>query len=142
MQRERFDEYIRRFNKQDETAFEDFLSPTMRMKNGTLEYTGVDGMKNHYRNNIWGTFDEWLDVRQFVSDDHGVAIQMFTRFTATRDEPNTIFGPVTVGELFEFNGVIIYRLDETDRFADIIVAYNSFEHIDLSGARVDLGIPH
>ncbi|MGZ8744614.1 MAG: hypothetical protein ACXWXO_16980 [Nocardioides sp.] len=46
------------------------------------------------------------------------------------------------GVPFEFDGVIMYRLDEADRFADILVAYNSFVHTDHAGVRTDLGIPH
>jgi len=45
-------------------------------------------------------------------------------------------------ETFEFDGLIRYDLDETDRFADIVVADNSFVHTDLAGERRDLGIPH
>jgi hypothetical protein len=47
MREARFREYIRRFNAEDDTAFDDFLAPDMHMKNGTLEYTGVQGMKDH-----------------------------------------------------------------------------------------------
>lgn len=44
MQRERYDEYVRRFNAEDATAFDEFLAPDMRMQNGTLVYYGVQGM--------------------------------------------------------------------------------------------------
>ena len=40
MDRATFDDYIRRFNEQDMTAFEDYLAPDMHMLNGSLEYTG------------------------------------------------------------------------------------------------------
>lgn len=137
----RFAEYIRRFNAEDDTAFDDFLHPELHMKNGTLEYTGVDGMKHHYRDNIWGRFRETLVVHRFVSDTETIAIQMYTLFEALGDDADTIFGPVTAGETFEFDGVIMYRLDG-GLFRDILVAYNSFVHTDAAGARRDLGIPH
>jgi hypothetical protein len=54
--RERYDEYIRRFNAEDATAFDDFLAPDMRMQNGTPVYYGVRGMKDHYAK-IWGTLN-------------------------------------------------------------------------------------
>ncbi len=38
--------------------------------------------------------------------------------------------------------MIMYEIDETDRFSDILVAYNSFVHTDRAGNRRDLGIPH
>jgi hypothetical protein len=140
MRRHRFDEYIARFNERDQTAFDEFLTPDMHMQNGTLEYTGVQGMKDHYAK-IWSTYREELLPDRFVSDDEHLAIRMLTRFTAFRDDPGSMFGPVTSGETFEFRGVILYTLRE-ERFADILVAYNSFVHTDAVGHRRDLGIPH
>jgi len=140
--RDRFDDYIRRFNAEDDTAFDDYLAPDLHLKNGTLEFTGVAGMKHHYRDLIWPHFTERLTVPRFVSGDGTVAIQMNTLFTARRDTEDTLFGPVLAGETFEFDGVIMYDVDETDRFADILVAYNSFVHTDRDGHRRDLGIPH
>lgn len=142
MDESRFNEYIRRFNAEDDTAFDDYLAPDMHMKNGTLEFTGVDGMKHHYRDLIWPHFVERLTVPRFVSDAGRAAIQMHTLFTAKHDASDTLFGAVARGETFEFDGIIMYEIDETDRFADILVAYNSFVHTALDGTRHDLGIPH
>lgn len=142
MNEKRFREYIRRFNAQDDTVFDEYLSPTMHMKNGTLEFTGVDGMKDHYRNLIWPYFTELLTVPRFVGGDGRLAIQMNTLFTARQDDNDTLFGPVRGGETFEFDGVIMYELDDVDRFAGILVAYNSFVHTARDGVRRDLGIPH
>jgi hypothetical protein len=55
---EKFRQYIARFNAEDHTAFEDYLHPQMHMLNGTLEYTGIDGMINHYKERIWPDFIE------------------------------------------------------------------------------------
>jgi hypothetical protein len=140
MKRERFDDYIARFNARDTAAFDEYLAPDMHMQNGTLEFDGVQGMKDHYAR-IWPTFTEWLRVDQFVSDENSVAIKMYTLFTADRDDPASLFGPVTKGETFEFNGVIMYALRD-DRFARILVAYNSFVFTDRNGTATDLGIPH
>lgn len=142
MQRARFEEYIARFNAEDDTAFDEFLAPDMHMQNGTLEFDGIDGMKHHYRDLIWPHFVERLTVPQFVSDSESVAIQMHTLFTARRDAVETIFGPVLAGETFEFDGVILYRLTPEEKFADILVAYNSFIKTARDGTRTDLGIPH
>lgn len=136
-----FSEYIRRFNEEDDTAFDDYLHPEMHMKNGTLEFSGVDGMKHHYRDLIWGRFRELLDVRRFVGAGDRIAIQMRTLFTARKDQEASIFGPVKTGETFEFNGLIMYELDG-GRFRDILVAYNSFVFTDEAGRSRDLGIPH
>lgn len=140
MDRARFGEYIRRFNERDDTAFDEFLTPDMHMQNGTLEYTGVQGMKDHYAR-VWRDFREELHVERFVSDDSTVAIQMWTHFTALHDAETSLFGPVHRGETFDFRGVIMYRL-RGGRFADIRVAYNSFTHTDRTGHTESLGIPH
>lgn len=138
---EKFRQYIARFNAEDDTAFEDYLHADMHMKNGTLEYTGIQGMKDHYNINIWPHFVELLIVPRFVSSEHRIAIQMQTIFTAKHDAEETIFGPVKKGETFEFNGIIMYEL-ENELFKDILVAYNSFVFTDLDGNSKDLGIPH
>lgn len=137
-----FREYIRRFNEEDDTAFDDYLSQDMHMRNGTLEYDGIDGMKHHYRVNVWPHFIERLDVPAYVSDGEKIAIKMLTHFTARRDNPETIFGPVKEGETFDFDGIIMYLLDGEGKFKDIQVAYNSFVYTNAEGVRKDLGIPH
>ncbi|MFT4306251.1 MAG: hypothetical protein QM604_05115 [Microbacterium sp.] len=142
MREERFREYIRRFNAEDDTAFEDYLAGDMHMRNGTLEFTGIAGMKHHYNDLIWPDFRERLTVPRFVSDARRAAIQMNTVFVAKHDADQSLFGPVRKDETFEFDGLIMYELDETERFTDILVAYNSFVHTDLDGNTRDLGIPH
>ncbi|MBL5972667.1 MAG: nuclear transport factor 2 family protein [Candidatus Leucobacter sulfamidivorax] len=141
MQKQQFDDYIARFNRRDETAFEDYLAENMHMKNGTLEFDGVQGMKDHYAK-IWSTFEERLEPTDFVGSDTNVAIRMDTYFTAERDDPESLFGPVVQGDRFEFHGVISYRLDADGRFSDILVAYNSFTSIRRDGTVTELGIPH
>lgn len=143
MQESRFREYIDRFNARDATAFEDFLHDDVRVKNGTLEFTGVDGMKAHYEK-IWKDFEEVLDVSDFTTDgdpNGTAAIRMNTDFTALHDAPDSLFGPVKKGDRFRFEGLIMYQLRD-DKYASILVAYNHFWSIPADGDRVDLGIPH
>jgi len=139
--KEKFDQYIARFNAEDHTAFEDFLHPQMHMMNGTLEYTGIEGMIHHYKVNIWPDFKEVLYVPRFVSDDKHIAIHMNTHFEARHDKEDSLFGPVKKGETFDFNGLIMYDLED-GLFKDIQVAYNSFVFTDVDGNKKDLGLPH
>jgi hypothetical protein len=141
MERASFDTYIRRFNQEDPGAFEEYMAPDVRMLNGTLELNGVGEVKEHYAK-IWGAMRESLDVGRFVSDSETVAIQMHTHFEVLTDDPASPFGPIRVGETFDFHGLIMYRLDGGGRFADITVAYNSFIYTGLDGTATDLGIPH
>lgn len=141
MLRIRYDEYIRRFNQEDPTAFDEFLAPDMRMLNGALEFTGVAGMRDHYENRIWPYFVETLNVLRYVSDETVLAVQMWTRFTA-KTAATTLFGAVEKGELFDYRGVILYDIDQTGRFSSITVAYNSFINTRLDGRKHDMGMPH
>lgn len=140
MEREIFDDYIRRFNARDVTAFDDYIAADLHMQNGLLEFEGRQGMKDHYAK-IWVSFTENLTVERFVSDEDTIAIQMWARFTARRDDPGSLFGPVREGETFDFRGLIMYRLAD-EKFADIKVAYNSFTFTDTDEVTTELGIPH
>jgi hypothetical protein len=141
MDKARFDDYIRRFNAQDTTAFDDYIAPGLHMLNGTLEFTGRQGMKDHYAK-VWSSFRETLAVPRFVSDERTAAIQMRTHFEAVKDDPRSLFGPVREGETFDFQGVIMYEIDGNGQFADITVAYNRFTFTDRGGDQTELGIPH
>ena len=61
MERKVFDDYIKRFNAQDATAFEDYIDPNAKVINGTLEINGMQGMKDHYAR-IWRSFARDSDV--------------------------------------------------------------------------------
>lgn len=140
MKRADFDAYIRRFNAEDPTAFDDYLAPDMKMRNGALEFEGIGGMRDHYENKIWPYFVERLDVRRFVSDDKHVAIEMRTEFTARR-EADTIFGHVVPGEKFNYHGIIMYDLRD-GKFASIAVSYLSFTNTKVDGTLINMGMPH
>lgn len=139
--KEKFDDYIRRFNERDLTAFEDYLHPQMHMQNGTHVFDGVEGMKHHYRDLIWPDFSEFLAPTHYMADGNQIAIKMYTLFTAFADKKDSLFGSVKKGETFEFNGLIMYQVED-GLFKDILVAYNSFVYTDLNGKKKDLGVPH
>ena len=141
MEREAFDEYIRRFNSEDATAFDDYIAPNMKMLNGSLEFRGVDGMRGHYENKIWPFFIEKLNVLRFVSNDNTAAVQLWTQFTARRDADETLFGPVKKGDRFDYRGVIMYEIED-GKFTCITVAYNSFVNTKATGETIDMGMPH
>jgi hypothetical protein len=134
MKKEVFDDYINRFNARDATAFEDYIDPNARV------ISGMQGMKDHYAR-IWKSFSEELHVERFVSDEHTLAIQMWTHFTAMKDDDDSPFGKVKAGESFDYHGVIMYQI-VNDKFTDIKVAYLSFTRTDLEGKTIELGIPH
>ena len=138
--RDDFDDYIRRFNSQDATAFDDYLAPDVRVLNGTLVLDGVGAMRTHYEK-LWSTFFEIVHVERFVADEHSAAVQMWSHFSARLDDPASTFGAVRAGDRFDFRGIVMYRI-EGGRFAEIRVAYNSFTRSDADGRVLQLGIPH
>lgn len=140
MDRATFDAYIRRFNEEDPTAFDAFLSPGMKMLNGALELQGIEGMRDHYENKIWPYFVESLQVLQFVSSDTVLAIQMWANFRAKK-EADTLFGHVVPGEQFDYRGLIMYEIADS-KFTSIIVAYNSFTNTKVNGDVFNIGMPH
>lgn len=140
MKKEIFDDYISRFNKRDATTFEDYIDPNARIVNGTLEILGMQGMKDHYAK-IWKGFSEELHVERFVSDEQTLAIQMWTHFTAQKDDKESLFGPVRAGETFDYHGIIMYEI-VNGKFTSIKVSYLSFSYTNLEGKKVELGIPH
>ena len=140
MKREVFDDYINRFNRRDPTAFEDYIDPNAKVINGTLEIRGMQGMKDHYAR-IWKGFKEELHVERFVSDEDTLAIQMWTHFTAEKDDNESLFGPVKKGETFDYRGIIMYEL-VNGKFTSIKVSYLSFTYTNYKGEKKELGIPH
>lgn len=141
MDRARFDEYIRRFNAEDATAFDEFLAPDVTVQNGRLRYGGVQGMKDHYAR-IWGRMKETLVAKRFVSDGETLAVRLETHFEVLVDDPATVFGSARRGECFDYSGLVMYEINGDGKFQDVKVAYFDFVRTDLNGVRHSLGIVH
>jgi hypothetical protein len=141
LDRSAYDRYIARFNAEDETAFDDYIHSEMKMLNGALEFSGREGMKQHYGERIWPIFKEELNILRFVSDGQTLAVRMWTHFIARKDAEETIFGPVTKGHTFDFRGVVFYEIKD-GLFSNIVVSYNSFTSTPPGGATIELGLPH
>lgn len=140
MNRERFGDYLRRFNARDASAFDDYLTPDVAVRNGGLHYRGVQAMKDHYAK-IWSSMQETLHLQRFVADGETMAVELHTEFVAVRDDGDSVFGPVQAGERFDYRGIVMYRL-RGGRIADIRVSYLGFERTGPDGVRRSLGIPH
>jgi hypothetical protein len=135
-----FDDYIRRCNEQDVTAFEDHLAPDVHILDGSLELTGVRGLTDHCTR-IWSTFAERLGVLRFVADDATVAVRVRADLEALRDDENSVYGPVARGTRIVSSRVVMYEVAD-GKFSDICVAHTSFVMTTPDGLSMDLGIPH
>lgn len=140
MDRNTFDDYVRRFNAEDTAAFKMYLAPDVTVQNGSLHYQGVQGMIDHYAQ-IWGKFRETLHVERFVSDGETLAVELRTHFAALVDDSASIFGGVQAGETFDYHGIVMYRVAQ-GKLADIKVSYLDFVHTGLDGVKTSLGIVH
>lgn len=140
MQRPLFDDYINRFNQRDMTAFDDYIASDLTMQNGNLLFNGRQSMKDHYAL-IWSTFSEELHVERYLSDEENIAIEMWTHFTAERDNQHSPFGAVAKGETFDYRGLIMYKIQD-GKFSDIKVSYLSFIRTCKDGTQISMGIPH
>lgn len=140
MDRTRFDDYVRRFNAQDATAFEDYLGEDVHVQNGRPHYDGVQGMKDHYAR-IWRSMRETLEVLAFVSDGATMAVELHTHFEVLRDDADSPFGAVRVGTQFDYHGVVMYRV-AGGKIRAIKVSYLDFTRTDPGGQPVSLGIVH
>lgn len=140
MDRAAFDDYVRRFNAEDVSAFEIYLAPDVIVQNGSLHFRGVRGMIEHYAK-IWGKFKETLHVERFVSDGDTLAVELRTHFEALVDDPASLFGRVRAGETFDYHGIVMYRI-AGGKLADIKVSYLEFVRSGLDGVKTPLGIVH
>lgn len=141
MKQSDFQTYIDRFNAQDGTAFDDYMSSDFSIINGGLQLDGIQGMKDHYQK-IWPDFIETVNVLRYVSDDNSIGVHMWTNFVAKDDRDDSLFGPVAKGDMFDFRGVVMYALDRVGKFKTIHVAYNSFIRTNADGSTVNMGMPH
>lgn len=139
MTRDEYDDYVRRFNARDNSAFEIYLSPDVQVWNGTFHYMGVEGMKAHYAK-VWAAFKETLNVLRFVASEDTVAVELRTDFEAMVDADDTPLGPVREGERMQYHGVVLYERRDR-RFTSIKVAYLSLSHCDVDGKRTSLAAP-
>jgi ketosteroid isomerase-like protein len=140
MNRQDFDDYLRRFNARDASAFDAYLAPDVTVQNGGLHFGGVQAMKDHYAR-IWSSMKETLHLKRFVGDAETLAVELHTEFVAVRDDGNSVFGPVQAGERFDYHGIVMYRLRD-GRIADIRVSYLAFERTGLDGTLRPIGMPH
>jgi hypothetical protein len=140
MDRASFDDYVRRFNAEDASAFLTYLASDVTVQNGALHLRGVQAMVGHYAR-IWGKFKETLDIQRFVADGDTLAVELRTHFRALVDDEASLFGPVRRGESFDYHGIVMYRIED-GKFADIKVSYLEFTHTGLAGEKTALGIVH
>jgi hypothetical protein len=133
-----FEDYVRRFNAQDPTAFDRYIAPEIRVLNGTLLVDGREAMRGLYMQ-IWSTFTETIIFDRFICSNEDIAVRMKAHFATIKDNTASPLGPVRAGETFDFSGVVLYRV-ENEKFSEITIAYNSFVHTDLDKNAVNRGV--
>ncbi|MFT3907535.1 MAG: nuclear transport factor 2 family protein [Steroidobacteraceae bacterium] len=140
MNYEQFSTYISRFNNEDAGTFDTYLAADVTVQNGRMHYSGVQGMKDHYAK-IWKSMREILSVQRFVSDGETMAVELHTHFDVRKDEKDSPFGEIKKGEMFDYSGVVLYRVKD-GKITDIKVSYLDFVKTALDGTQTSLGIVH
>lgn len=134
--------YIGKFNQQDHSGFEEFFAPNIKMFNGGLIFEGVEAVKEHYRQ-IWSVMKETLNVKEYLPvNDNRLVIELHTHFDVPEDKTETPFGEIKQGQQFDFHGLILYKIDENQKFYEVHVSYFNFIKTDADGTKTNLGMPH
>lgn len=134
--------YIGKFNQQDHSGFEEFFAPNIKMFNGGLVFDGVEAVKAHYRQ-IWAVMKETLHVKEYLPVSASrLVIELHTHFDVPESKTDTPFGAIIAGQQFDFHGLILYKIDENDRFYEVHVSYFDFIKTDVDGTKINIGMPH
>jgi hypothetical protein len=133
MTREKYAEYVRRFNAQD-NRFAEFYTEGVVFEHGPVFGTlhGRQGVVDFYRNAIWSRIKETIVPEAVVIDnEHGLmAVELVTHLVATKEGVKLPSHPqgMKVGDELTVTGVVIYSLKngEISHIRDAIEG-NSFK---------------
>lgn len=105
-----FDQYIAAFNARDMPGFTRFYDPDVSFQlGGRIQMDGRQAIIDWYTL-AWQRIEEHCEVRRFISDASGVAVELETEFRAVADWPDFSAGPLLTGDVMRRIGFIHYDL--------------------------------
>jgi len=107
--RRSFEEYVTAFNGGRIDRFLEYYDDAVEMVLPSATLRGKAEIRGFY-DTMFDRVQETLDVHTLVADEHGLAIDVTTRFLAKRDAPDLALGPLAEGECYEGHYFILYRL--------------------------------
>lgn len=110
LHRSAFDEYINAFNAKDLPGFTRFYDPEVSFQlGGRIPIAGRQAIIDWYTV-AWQRIEEHCEVRRFISDASGVAVELETEFRAVADWHDFSAGPLLTGDILRRIGFIHYDL--------------------------------
>jgi ketosteroid isomerase-like protein len=119
-QRQAFSEYTRAFSNAEFDRFSAYYTDDVVCELAAQTLNGRDGIVDFYRR-MFKTVRETLTVNQVIADDHGIAADITTQFTAIEDAPDFVVAPLKKGQFIRGRVFVHYRLQD-GRIARIKVA--------------------
>jgi hypothetical protein len=107
-----YERYIAAFNARDMPGFTRFYAPEVVFLLGAREMRGRQAIIDWYRL-AWARIEEHCEVRRFISDKSGVAVELETEFRAVTDWPDFTAGPLRKGDVLRKIGFIHYDSSPT-----------------------------
>ena len=119
MDRATYQDYLDAFMRGDFEGFSKYYADDVvfSLSGGKKLIHGKQGIIDFYRD-VLARITERLDVTYFVSDEHGLAVEVDTVFTAKADWPDFIAGPMKKGDELRITSWAHYTLKD-GKFATI-----------------------
>jgi hypothetical protein len=106
--REQYAEYLAAFNRNDFAGFTKFYADDVVLELPVATLKGRQAIVDFYTK-VKAKVRETLTIGQFVSDEHGLAVEADTVFLATEDAPDFIVRPMKKGESIHSVSFIFYE---------------------------------
>lgn len=105
-----FRAYTAAFSNADFERFPTFYTEDVRLELGSVPaINGRQGIADFYRP-MFERVREHLTVNSVTATDETIELDAITRFTAVKDAPDFVVGPLKVGESIEGRVLVSYRL--------------------------------
>ena len=121
MKQDMFQRYVDAFNDRRYADCLGFFHPAVQLQLPKHLLKGPEAIHQHYRD-LHADVAEHLRVDWYVADEHHLAFDCYTEFTAIRPRPGFTFGPLKVGDTIRMTNFVHYTLQD-GLFKNIRVAH-------------------
>ena len=142
MTREEFEVYISHFNNKrydelvkyftDDIKVKYFVNMVVGVPRGKV-LEGPDAFVANYKH-LHETVEEKLELGKYLTDGEHIYCDLWTEFHFKEDTPDFSAGPMKKGDVFVCTNMILYYLDENEKFKEIHIAHHRIH--DPSEARL------
>ena len=104
-----FADYIAAFNDNDFPRFTSYYADDVLLELPQRQIRGRGGIEAFYRE-VKSRIRETLIIKQVIADEHGLAAELDTTFTALADWPEFIVAPMRTGDVIRLVSFVMYRI--------------------------------